>query len=156
MKWMERLQNRLAITRQESLAILILSGLYLGGLTVQHVREGAAPAVVAAVPAALSSAAAVRDSVVVTAPSTAPDSAEVERAKPQKPASVPARLDLNAASAAELETLPRIGPKLAERIIAYRAAHGPFRRVRDLNRVSGIGDKMMALLEPLLYVESGR
>lgn len=48
-------------------------------------------------------------------------------------------LDLNTASAAELETLPRIGPALAERIVRYREEHGPFVRVEDLDAVSGIG-----------------
>lgn len=48
-------------------------------------------------------------------------------------------LDLNTASAAELETLPRIGPALAERIVRYREEHGPFLRVEDLDAVSGIG-----------------
>jgi competence ComEA-like helix-hairpin-helix protein len=49
------------------------------------------------------------------------------------------RVDLNAATATELERLPRIGPALAARIVAYRDAHGPFRDVESLDAVSGIG-----------------
>ena len=48
-------------------------------------------------------------------------------------------VNLNAATVADLETLPGIGPALAERIIAYRTEHGGFRRVEDLLEVSGIG-----------------
>ena len=50
-------------------------------------------------------------------------------------------VNLNAATVADLETLPGIGPALAERIIAYRTEHGGFRRVEDLLEVSGIGPK---------------
>lgn len=50
-------------------------------------------------------------------------------------------VNLNAATAADLETLPGIGPALAERIIAYRTEHGGFRRVEDLLEVAGIGPK---------------
>jgi competence ComEA-like helix-hairpin-helix protein len=48
-------------------------------------------------------------------------------------------VDLNRATAAELQALPGIGPALAERIVASRAAEGPFRTVDDLLRVAGIG-----------------
>jgi competence protein ComEA len=46
---------------------------------------------------------------------------------------------LSLATQAELETLPRIGPATAQRIIAWRDTHGPFRTVDDLLAVSGIG-----------------
>ena len=52
-------------------------------------------------------------------------------------------LDLNAATAEDLDALPGIGPVLAGRILAWRAAHGPFRSVDDLKGVSGIGDKVL-------------
>jgi competence ComEA-like helix-hairpin-helix protein len=54
-----------------------------------------------------------------------------------------ARLDPNRATAQELEALPGIGPVLAARIVADREAHGRFRRVEDLDRVSGIGPRML-------------
>ncbi|MBI3010461.1 MAG: helix-hairpin-helix domain-containing protein, partial [Candidatus Omnitrophica bacterium] len=56
------------------------------------------------------------------------------------------QIDLNAASAAELERLPGLGPRLAARIIAERDVHGPFYRVEDLLRVSGIGPKLLERL----------
>lgn len=53
------------------------------------------------------------------------------------------RLDINRASAAELEALPGIGPALAERIVAYRTTHGPFRAPDGLLDVGGIGAKTL-------------
>jgi competence protein ComEA len=50
-------------------------------------------------------------------------------------------VNLNAATLADLETLPGIGPALAERIIAFRTEHGGFQRVEDLLEVPGIGPK---------------
>lgn len=58
------------------------------------------------------------------------------------------RLDVNRASAEELESLPGIGPKTAERIVADRQKRGRFRSVRDLGRVKGIGPKTLARLAP--------
>ena len=48
-------------------------------------------------------------------------------------------VDLNRAGVEELKTLRGIGDVLAERIVEYRASHGPFQRVEDLTRVKGIG-----------------
>ncbi|OUE32142.1 ComE operon protein 1 [Clavibacter michiganensis] len=61
-------------------------------------------------------------------------------------------VDLNTATAEQLETLPRVGPSLAARIIAWRSAHGRFTRVADLGRVPGIGDRTLASLTPLVRV----
>lgn len=52
---------------------------------------------------------------------------------------VPAKVSLNRAGVAELDTLPGIGPALAQRIVDYRREHGPFRRLEDLQQVPGIG-----------------
>lgn len=55
-------------------------------------------------------------------------------------------VNVNAADADALEALPGIGPVLAERIVADRAANGPFASVADLERVSGIGPALVARL----------
>ncbi len=60
------------------------------------------------------------------------------------------RVDLNTADAATLDTLPRIGPAMAERIIAWREANGPITSVDDLLAVSGIGSKTVEVLRPLV------
>ncbi|WP_217184222.1 ComEA family DNA-binding protein [Streptomyces sp. AC495_CC817] len=54
------------------------------------------------------------------------------------------RVDLNSADQAALESLPRIGPALAERIISWREENGRFRSVDDLLAVPGIGEKLLA------------
>lgn len=62
-------------------------------------------------------------------------------------------IDLNRASAVELESLPGIGPALAKRIVEYRAREGPFRQVEDLLKVKGVGPKLLARIRPYLTVQ---
>jgi competence protein ComEA len=62
------------------------------------------------------------------------------------------RVNLNTADVAELDTLPRIGPAMAERIIQWREANGRFTSVEDLLAVPGIGDKMLETLRDLVTV----
>jgi len=62
-------------------------------------------------------------------------------------------LNINTASASELEALPGIGPVLAERIVAYRDANGPFATASDILEVSGIGDVTFANLEAHIMTE---
>lgn len=62
------------------------------------------------------------------------------------------RIDLNAATQAELETLPRIGPALAQRILDWREENGRFRAVEDLLAVPGIGEKLLAGLKDKVRV----
>lgn len=57
---------------------------------------------------------------------------------------------LNSAGVAELDTLPRIGPALAQRILDWRDANGPFTSIDQLLDVAGIGDAVFAGLEPLV------
>jgi len=61
---------------------------------------------------------------------------------------------INSASASDLETLPRVGPALAARIIAYREENGPFVSLEDLDNVSGIGPSILAELAPYVSFES--
>ena len=63
-----------------------------------------------------------------------------------------APVDLNTASAAQLDSLPGIGPATAAAIIGDREAHGPFRSIDDLGRVRGIGDSKLARLRGLVTV----
>ncbi|MEL7474282.1 MAG: helix-hairpin-helix domain-containing protein, partial [Planctomycetota bacterium] len=72
------------------------------------------------------------------------------------PARTPAPVDINAADAATLQTLPGIGPALAGRIVESRAQDGPFRSVEALTRVRGIGPKTLETLRPRLRVVGAR
>ena len=62
----------------------------------------------------------------------------------------PAIVHLNSATADDLDALDGIGPSLAERIVAYRVAHGGFRSVDELDEVSGIGPVRLEELRPQL------
>lgn len=61
-------------------------------------------------------------------------------------------VNINQAASAELARLPRVGPKLADRIVAHRAQHGPFRRIEDLMEVKGVGEKFFTTLKSYLTV----
>ncbi|WP_131741240.1 ComEA family DNA-binding protein [Actinomadura roseirufa] len=73
---------------------------------------------------------------------------------PGVPAGAPAGtpVDLNAATAAQLDQLPGVGPVLAQRIVDYRTQHGPFRSVDQLQEVDGIGARRFSELRPMVRV----
>jgi competence protein ComEA len=61
-----------------------------------------------------------------------------------------APVSLNTATADQLNTLPGVGPVLAQHIIDYRTQHGGFRSVDELRQVNGIGDRRFADLRELV------
>ncbi len=71
-----------------------------------------------------------------------------------KPVPRVGKLDLNRARVEEFESLPGIGPVLAERIIGYRRSKGAFRTVEDLRLVKGIGKKTFERVRQLVSVAS--
>ena len=63
-------------------------------------------------------------------------------------------LDVNTATAGDLEALPGVGPVLAQRIIEYRQTRGPFQKIDDFLSVHGIGKKKLAQIKSLISVAS--
>jgi competence protein ComEA len=61
-------------------------------------------------------------------------------------------MDLNSATATQLDQLPGVGPVLAQRIVDYRTQHGGFRSVDELRQVSGIGDAKYADIKSLVRI----
>lgn len=64
-------------------------------------------------------------------------------------------VNVNRASANELERLPRVGPALAKRIVEWRERHGPFQGLDDLRHVRGIGPSTVRLLDSLVTFSGG-
>lgn len=70
-------------------------------------------------------------------------------------ASIPsgAKININTATLAELDRLPRIGPATAQRIIDYRTANGPFKKIEDITRVKGIGPATLEQIKDQIVVD---
>jgi competence protein ComEA len=90
-------------------------------------------------------------------PSPSPAPSETETPLPSRGgAGIPVaggKVNINTATAAELETLPRIGPAMAQRIIEYRTANGPFPSIEAIQNVKGIGPATFEQLKDLITVE---
>lgn len=72
----------------------------------------------------------------------------IEAPPPEPAASLARVININTATAAELELLPGIGPALAARIVEYRGRQGRFRSVDELDHVSGIGPRTLEKIRP--------
>jgi competence protein ComEA len=77
---------------------------------------------------------------------------EIAAATQQDSGSPGEPVDINRASVDELIGLPGIGEVMAKRIIEFREQHGPFKRVEDLLKVKGIGEKSFQKLRPSITV----
>jgi competence protein ComEA len=67
-------------------------------------------------------------------------------------ASPTAPIDINTAALEQLDTLPGIGPAIAQRIIDYRTVNGPFKSIEQIKEVSGIGDVLFEKIKDLISV----
>lgn len=176
MLWLHQLQQRLAITRREALALLSVLSLFLAGLAIQFVQRHNVPPLDR--PDLFADSSAVPDSASDPARDAAPgqplraaslgvaqlgspedaadsgaDDSEGTHAADQTPQSSGGDgiIDLNTATSAQLQELRGIGPSLAGRIIAYRDAT-PFRSVDQLTNVRGIGPKTLSSIRSRLTV----
>lgn len=121
-------------------------GLYFGrttGGTVLYQRPAAASSVAAEAPEAP------EEPETPEAPEE-PDAPEETATEPDGMAS---RVNLNTADAAALESLPGIGPALAQRIIDYRTANGPFQTTAEIQDVRGIGAGIYEKIKDSITVE---
>lgn len=79
---------------------------------------------------------------------------EAHEQKSQLPVEVkPVLLNINTASAEELQTLPSIGPQTAQKIIQYREENGDFTSVDALTEVKGVGEKTLEKVKPYIATE---
>ncbi len=62
------------------------------------------------------------------------------------------KVNLNTATLEELQKLPRVGPKVAQRIIDYRKQNGSFKKIEEIMKVRGIGEKTFARMKDMLSV----
>ena len=62
------------------------------------------------------------------------------------------KININTASLSKLQQLPKIGPKVAQRIIDYRKAHGKFKKIEEIMKVKGIGEKTFKRIKDLITV----
>jgi competence protein ComEA len=86
----------------------------------------------------------VTNSVSTPSPQNAPSSVA--------PTTAPDLVNINTATAEQLDALPSIGPTYAKRIVDYRNAHGPFKSIDDLGEVSGIGPATLEKIRTLVTV----
>jgi competence protein ComEA len=63
------------------------------------------------------------------------------------------KININTATLTELDTLPGIGPAIAQRIIDYRTQNGDFRTIEDLKKVRGIGDALFNQIKDVISVQ---
>jgi competence protein ComEA len=89
---------------------------------------------------------------IAIALSAAAAGAQGRATAPKATATAAAPVNLNTATMDQLATIPGIGVKTAERIIAYREKNGGFKKIEDLMNVSGVGEKSFLKLKPLITV----
>ena len=120
--------------RKEQLALVILSAILLLGIVITFLEgylDDGLP-----------------EFEVRKAAVEVPEAVEAGLAEPEKPVII----NLNTAASKELQILPKIGPRTAERIVEHREKNGPFTSVEELTAVRGIGLKTLERLRPLITV----
>ncbi|ACY18299.1 ComEA family DNA-binding protein [Haliangium ochraceum] len=136
---------------RRNLAVLALCALVAAAtLTWMGPRDAVAASAPAVLASASDSAPQPTQSKRASAPADDGDSGAKAKSGGK---SLRGKLNLNTASAEQLQLLPGIGAAKAGRIVGYREKHGKFRRVRDLRRVKGIGFKTLQKLSPYLSID---
>jgi competence protein ComEA len=99
---------------------------------------------------AVNLAARLEDGEQMTVPVKSPDGSATVVSPTSPPSNTHARISINRGTLADLDTLPGIGPAKAQAILDYRAQHGPFKRLEDLQNVTGIGTQTYEDLKSLI------
>jgi competence protein ComEA len=115
------------------------------------VKQNLPPAKAAVLSAFFVTALALCLSACATLPRRASSDAQTSLNPPAAEISAP--LNINVASASELEKLPGVGKVIAERIITHREKYGPFRRAEHLMMVHGISESKFRALRSMIVVE---
>ncbi len=93
------------------------------------------------------------EEMLTNAPSTKSNGADEEDREEPSASVAGFPININSAGPEALQALPRVGPKMAERIVRYRTENGPFRTREDLMKVKGIGKKTFEKLKDLVTVK---
>ncbi len=91
--------------------------------------------------------------VLAAGEATAPPPPSPGKGAPTVVKSPGGKININTATIAELDTLPGIGPAIAQRIVDHRAQNGAFKQIEDLKKVSGIGDAMFEKIKDLITAQ---
>lgn len=119
-------------------AALLLAGLALAGATVRFVLS----------PAASRAPGDVHLSFADTPATSALQEAARRAAQLSRPLAPGEKIDVDHADVIDLTRLPRVGPALAQRMVAWRDQHGAFGNIGRLDSVAGIGPKLLDALRP--------
>jgi competence protein ComEA len=122
-----------------------------GDRVIDAIQAAGGPTAKAALQA-LNLAAPLTDGVQILVPKEASAGAGAPVAAGGSAGGAPALINVNTATAPELEALPGVGPVISQRIVDYREANGPFATVDDLEKVSGIGPVTLENMRELVTV----
>jgi comEA protein len=164
MRFLDRLQQKIGFTRNEALAVVLLSATFLGGMGIRWLRASLSDHAREVPQFDYSKSDSVyyarsRDSLkpphqalaAVSGNSPSPN----ERTSPSNDKKLPSpnSINLNNASKTQLMSLPGVGAAYADRIIEYRSISGGFASIDQLTNVKGIGKKTLEKIRPYVRIE---